>query len=884
MTNDLQLTMDLSNEESIEATLTDQERPSQRRTLSRLSSEREEDRSGEETFSTRNKVQVALETILVSPAQMAANAAVNTVGAFLPKMEKLPWLTFFTLSFLIAIPAAIFVLGFTRMGYGLDTLAFIDNNCSEEAWKLFVGIAGFAFFLYLFDCYYWESPLGRAAKVVCTTILLLSASAFVLFISGTYPYGPISLYIIINPIYLVIMKSMCFREKETRTYVSWLSGPLFFVSLVTLITWMVWTLQSGDNEWTPKTHIRDAEAASCPLQMEGNEDCFVGDNVCFSIDADSTTLEVELPDGCNQNCEKRVYSDCSNPFIIWAGPFLVSVGLLFLSFFCTFLRGSATPDQEIMRFAKVWIFMIFTMWVSASLAGAGEGISTTLAAVTLSSFVASSVFLALSYSKKEQEKRFSVLWTRFMEKYGSMLDIAKGLLVVTCAPVAIVYFISSFLNQVIRRYNPCSKAPGSSASTRHIDTGGFITLEARRLVKAISQWNVVPVCTYAVYWGIGFMSLAVLAPIFTTLFLSWLIEATESLELAPVTGILLIVGIVMFLLPPVPGAPIYLTLGIVIIPVGGRQFGTDYIGILISMAYAMVVSLALKLLATALQQKMIGGLLKGSIGVRKLVGINSNLIRAMKLLLIQPGLDVAKVSILCGGPDWPTSVLCGILDLPLLPILLGTLPVMLLIIPTVLAGSFTYMKGMTDEVNNDGSITSVPIYGWAGTAAAISAALAAGVLFGNMVLAAYYVEDTLTNKAEDVQALPIDEEVKVLEDNETVIEHKFAEITRWKVVPGAAKTLMILSVISMIAACYTVQIFGDQAFKSYQLTDTIDDRLGGDWKNIIEPLGLVSICLLALSIVLLQLFMYWASRKSLKELEQEGVSRARSRDAFDVPT
>ena len=355
------------------------------------------------------------------------------------------------------------------------------------------------------------------------------------------------------------------------------------------------------------------------------------------------------------------------------------------------------------------------------------------------------------------------------------------------------------------------------------------------------------------------MSLAVLAPIFTTLFLSWLIEATESLELAPVTGILLIVGIVMFLLPPVPGAPIYLTLGIVIIPVGGRQFGTDYIGILISMAYAMVVSLALKLLATALQQKMIGGLLKGSIGVRKLVGINSNLIRAMKFLLIQPGLNVAKVSILCGGPDWPTSVLCGILDLPLLPILLGTLPVMLLIVPTVLAGSFTYMKGMNDEVDNDGSITLVPTYGWAGTAAAISAALAAGVLFSNMVLAAYYVEDTLTNNAEDVQALPIDEEVKVLEDNETVIEHKFTEITRWEVVPGAAKTLMILSVISMIAACYTVQIFGDQAFKSYQLTDTIDNRLGGDWKNIVEPLGLVSMCLLALSIVLLQLFMYWAS-------------------------
>ena len=46
------------------------------------------------------------------------------------------------------------------------------------------------------------------------------------------------------------------------------------------------------------------------------------------------------------------------------------------------------------------------------------------------------------------------------------------------------------------------------------------------------------------------------------------------------------------------------------------------------------------------------------------------------------------VTILVGGPDWPTSVLCGILGLDLLPILLGTLPVFLLILPTVMGGAF----------------------------------------------------------------------------------------------------------------------------------------------------------------------------------------------------
>jgi hypothetical protein len=112
------------------------------------------------------------------------------------------------------------------------------------------------------------------------------------------------------------------------------------------------------------------------------------------------------------------------------------------------------------------------------------------------------------------------------------------------------------------------------------------------------------------------------------------------MNLGVVTGILVLVGLIMFLLPPVPGVPIYLTLGIVIIPVG-----RETMGVVGSICYALVVSLFLKLFACALQQEAIGGLLKHKVGVRQFVGINSNLIRSMKLVLSRPGLSVAKVSI-----------------------------------------------------------------------------------------------------------------------------------------------------------------------------------------------------------------------------------------------
>ena len=47
---------------------------------------------------------------------------------------------------------------------------------------------------------------------------------------------------------------------------------------------------------------------------------------------------------------------------------------------------------------------------------------------------------------------------------------------------------------------------------------------------------------------------------------------------------------------------------------------------------------------------------------------------------------IDKVCILVGGPDWPTSVLTGILGLDVFEMLLGSCPILLLIAPTCMAG------------------------------------------------------------------------------------------------------------------------------------------------------------------------------------------------------
>lgn len=303
----------------------------------------------------------------------------------------------------------------------------------------------------------------------------------------------------------------------------------------------------------------------------------------------------------------------------------------------------SSAEQETTKFAQIWLFLLFAMWVGASLSGAGAGVSTTLAALTLASFIAAAIFLAISFSRVERKEQMQKIRNELVEKYGDHFDVFRGLLVVTCTPVFIIFFCISILKQMIRNFTRwCTKE-----SLQDVAVNGWLTIEAVRLLRELKSWSRTKVLTCAVYWGLAFMILNVIVAQFTLLFLSWLIEETSAMALGTVTVILVGIGLIMFLLPPVPGVPIYLTLGIVIIPTG-----RELLGLIGSIVYALGVSLCLKLLACTLQQKLIGGMLQNKVGVRQFCGVNSSLMRSMKLVLKQPGFGIDKVSILVGGPDW----------------------------------------------------------------------------------------------------------------------------------------------------------------------------------------------------------------------------------------
>merc|ERR1719327_2619027 len=169
----------------------------------------------------------------------------------------------------------------------------------------------------------------------------------------------------------------------------------------------------------------------------------------------------------------------------------------------------------------------------------------------------------------------------------------------------------------------------------------------------------------------------------TYIFLSWLNTELTDTPLAVVCILVFLIGSTMFLLPPVPGLPVYIFAGILL---GAKGTQTPAVGFWGGIAIASFLSLFTKLCA-CVGQYMIGYFLGRSVKVQQLIGVDKVPTRAIEKVLKSRGLNPGKVALLVGGPDWPTSVTCGIIGVNIPQMLLGTLPVGTLLIPCVLAGA-----------------------------------------------------------------------------------------------------------------------------------------------------------------------------------------------------
>jgi len=279
--------------------------------------------------------------------------------------------------------------------------------------------------------------------------------------------------------------------------------------------------------------------------------------------------------------------------------------------------------------------------------------------------------------------------------------------------------------------------------------------------------------------------------------------------------------------------------------------------ICMSTAFCTVMKLA----ASALQQKLIGAPFAKSVAVKKAFGLHGPAFRIARSILTQRGFSWKKVLVLIGMPDWPISVLCGILDLAIVQVMIGTSPECLKVLPNCMAMAFL-LKSREQPVPFN-TLWNIAFF--------------VGVLFpGCLTLVLAVVVKRETDAHKDVFDDPNSDwfrdpqEAEILaairQDEEAA--ERLERLTSWRVQPAWVHVVMIAGAVSASLSLY---MQGGGPFEAFDFKNAtgLAQLPEGKIVNMIRPAGYGIIGFACVTILFLVIFYLWSvsTLRSSKQLE-----------------
>jgi len=780
-------------------------------------------------------------------AELHADATDKEEGAALKRTKSEFWGCWARLLPLLLVPAWCAGMTFSMMGYGdvvYDKLASVDRDRevagSMRLYKLLVGVAAVDFVaLYVADFSYWQGCWLRVRQVL-TAFGLACCLLGAVLANHYYPAAAFSVFLLAVPAYVYALRVLFFRGQHIAVFTRAFAvafGALAFVGAVSWIFWVGGWASSGffgkTHHWNPALK---AEYAHKTCNANRAADSYA-----------LTPAEVD---------------SCLAAYMLWGSPFMASMMAAVMSLIANLFSKSFAADsigehgqqhgqdkQQLHAIIRMvaggFVMLIFVMWVAASVAGANMGLSNVVLSFSAVAMLLVGVVLAKTVgTSKLMEEVHNVPLIKSMESFAEA-NWFRALFILVTWPVILAFVILSFLNQLVRRYCPCSKdlQEGDADDDQAAGDGDIklvLTLKAHKFMHKMRNWNWSAVLRWISLWSLIFVVIIVGVGKGVILFLAGLNSYLSSWSYGAVVVIFYCIGLFMFLLPPVPGVPVYLAGGVILTASAwdkGKGFSFE-----VSCCLSVAVCFCIKMNAIAVQQKCFGERMSGSVKVRKLVGVNSTSIRAIEAILSAPGvafLDIKKVSILCGGPDWPTSVLTGILRLSLADMMTGSIPVLFLIAPCCMSGAF--MLKITPGDSKWAAISSVTL------------AVSACVQTSALAAAGYFIAEVTARDKKKLDAKPKDKEVEALEKVEAENAERYAAATTWDKLPCLARLNLQVGALAMALCCYACQLAGNSCFRTFEVTGEIDaplnpvadavtgvrptPGLGGKASNILLPRG-----------------------------------------------
>lgn len=518
--------------------------------------------------------------------------------------------------------------------------------------------------------------------------------------------------------------------------------------------------------------------------------------------------------------------------------------------------------EDISRIVKMascgFLLIGLSFWLSAQTASSSRLISTTVKQFLAVFIVVFAVFIAVTMRRFFEVVKKQVGQNQFLQMMVGVLksDWIKAFALLACPYAIPAYAFITFLNQCVRKLRGIDDQKNYNGIALLETT--WITKNASRQFSELLLLNWTTIITKAYIMGILLFILNVAAEKAIYLMLIYIGEFFDSIDLAawPKTFLVItlwyLVGLIGFMLPPVPGPPLYLFGGVVVTK-AFMATSDDDTGYWTGIIVTIFLSLILKLNACAFEQKLIGERLSTSNWVLTAVGVHTAFIRGVEKILGEEGLSIGKIAILCGGPDWPTSVLCGLLKLDLMPIMIGTTPIIFLIAPTVLTGAFSLKD---DEQYNMIASTLLLV--------------TLVIMMGLGVWAGYAVQCVL-DKHPFLLTIPLikNRDLDWIDYKESVKMDKYLSLCNWKTLPTYLQGLMAFGLLVMNYAMFLFTWYDTQCFGVFTiLTPSKSFGVEPGQIRLIEPLGYVSLGFFFTAYIIYLVVNYFLDSISEEELKQ----------------
>jgi len=536
-------------------------------------------------------------------------------------------------------------------------------------------------------------------------------------------------------------------------------------------------------------------------------------------------------------------------FVRWCSPFVVGLIHVLIGLFLR-LRSRLHMFDEYDKaelklvFTSLVLLVLFT-WLAASVAAGDAGLSKVVLRLSVAVGVGALVYLLWSVGPKHLGAVWEGSDAHSIITPLATSDWTKAIFVLLFLPLVPVFFALECLHMLARGLMRSACATYWERSKYR-----WITDEAALLMEKVGSWHASSVLSKSMWVGIVYFMVQVGCGRGVVVLLACVCEHSLHYSFPVILAILYGIGAGLFLLPPVPGCPIYIVSSILIT----KRFAADGRPWLLACFVATCWAMVIKLSAVAMQQKLIGETCSSSLYVKKLVSIHTPAMKVVRHILSQPGLKADKVAVLCCGPDWPTSVLTGILRLRCLEMLLGTLPIVCLIAPFTLSGSFMVHASSLPE-------NSVAKRRFEGLSNAMVLLSLIQQMAGLMLIAQYTqaARDEFKDEIEAGEWMKDAQEAELLakiaaDEEESKLRH---ERTSWPMVPLWLRFLLVLGSLLMSLMMYVILLPFMKPFKDFSLQDKFSDI--PDVYFLVNKAGWVAIAFLCLSTACLVAFEVWSA-------------------------